>query len=31
VLAKLVKEYLEIPGRSRTSREESFLISWIEH
>src|SRR5208283_3326804 len=31
VLAKLVKEYLETPGRNRISLEESSLITWIDH
>ena len=29
--AKVVKEYLDIPGRNRVSLEESSLITWIDH
>jgi len=29
--AKLVKTYLEIPGRNRISLEESSVLAWIDH
>jgi predicted metalloprotease with PDZ domain len=29
--AKVVKEYLDTPGRNRISLEESSLIAWIDH
>ena len=29
--AKVVKEYLDIPGRNRVSLEESSFLTWIDH
>ncbi|MGP8158442.1 MAG: M61 family metallopeptidase [Thermoplasmata archaeon] len=29
--AKTIKEYLETPGRNRTSLEESSILAWIEY